>query len=554
MSFMFVFILLYNIKFVVPALPYNSSIDVFNDCTDGDNVWCGCSGNYVMLGMFKNPGGRDLRFIDGYKCGKPPHGFIGTNDCEDLDISLSFDSATTVKCRNGYFIQSFYKSVDRWLYNIETLKCCKFSMNNNREYYVNAEQSQFWGSDCLGQSNYGLCGISPQTYITGFKRTRNGCCNSVETYEATDELDSVYFRSIDWVPTQSPTLTPTKLPSKTPTITPTQAPTNIPSHLPTLFPTKLPTKSPTKSPSQQPTVSPSKSPTMIPTKTPSKNPTGLPSITPSNSPSQSPTVSPSKSPLFTKDPTVAPSLTPTSSPSDSTTKYPTKSPTVYPSKIPSLSPSSTPTKFLLFCDSKYILITTINATENGSIISEFCNDMISCKWETVYTESSTKNERISYTSSNGNIILFTQNRWEIRFDNDELSTQALSGSGYPSNNVYWELSSDNTLKFQLNIQCTTQPEIIVINQGSPNTSKAILIFSIVSPIVVCLCCLLIIWMVATQLPLRKEINNIKQNNDNPNNINIDESTSINDNNPSKQYLVDIRIRIMPELIIHHYQI
>ena len=331
MSFKFVFILLYNVKFVVSALPYDNSMDVYNHCTDGNNVWCGCSGNYVMLGMFKNAGGRDLRFIDGYKCGKPPHGFIGTNDCEDLDISSSFDSATTVRCRNGYFIQSFYKSSGIWLFNIETLKCCKFSMNNNREYYVNAEQSEYWGSDCLGQGDSGLCGISPQTYITGFKRTRNGCCNIVETYDGTDELDTVYFRSIDWVPTQSPTLTPTKLPSKTPT--------KVPTSKPTVTPTRTPTVNPTSNPSVSPTVS-SNIPTKVttsPTKT-SEAPNVAPTVSPNISPTATPTINPTETPIIS--PTISPTVSPTKIPTNIPTNTPTNNPTNAPTNDAIISTSA----------------------------------------------------------------------------------------------------------------------------------------------------------------------------------------------------------------------
>ena len=206
------------------------------------------------------------------------------------------------------------------------------------------------------------------------------------------------------------------------------------------------TEIPTISPTSQPSRTPSKNPTQIPTEAPSRTPTQTPTRAPTDLPSKIPTESPSETP--TNIPSTIPTFTPTKYP----TGTPTRTPSFNPTLEPTFSPSIAPTEYWEFCDSKLISITTINATQNGSIISEFCNGMPSCKWETLYSESSTRNQRISYTSSQGNNIFFTQNRWEIRFDNDGLSIQTLST--YPPNNFYWELSSDNTLKFQLNIQCT----------------------------------------------------------------------------------------------------
>ena len=226
------------------------------------------------------------------------------------------------------------------------------------------------------------------------------------------EYTNTFTMSPTLNPTQS-TLTPTQQ-----TSTPTQQ-TSIPTiststpTQETLTPTQL-TSNPTQessSPTQQ-TFTPSQSPTLI---------TNMPTEDPSTSPSISPTIS-----------TNLPSESPTFSP-----------PTSTPSQSPSLS-----------CDE--IKITTLSKTQNDIPSTPICTSTIPCEWELSYIKQDTiVNNRPEFKSSTNEVIIsYTSNSWSINFDISK-KLSLTSGTSFPPNNLYWQLSTNNNIRFQLKIECTT---------------------------------------------------------------------------------------------------
>ena len=75
-------------------------IEIESNCTDSmpsgaEGVWCGCTGNYTLTGMWKFPNGSDLTYIDQYRCGRPLNTFINEDDCYSLNMISAFDDAAT---------------------------------------------------------------------------------------------------------------------------------------------------------------------------------------------------------------------------------------------------------------------------------------------------------------------------------------------------------------------------------------------------------------------------------------------------------------------------
>ena len=192
--FSFVFVLIpYFIKIGISQVPYGDTFQIINDsCTQNINVSCGCNGDYIMISIHKlYDSDESISHINGYECAKPPNGYIGTNDC--YDMSIQFDRPNIAKCEYGYFVQSFYKNDDENLSSIQSLKCCKFSMNSTQEYCINDEYNSTWGNNCLYEDFHGWCTIDNKinnAYITGFRRTNESSEHGII------DLSEVYYRNI----------------------------------------------------------------------------------------------------------------------------------------------------------------------------------------------------------------------------------------------------------------------------------------------------------------------------------------------------------------------
>ena len=210
---------------------------------------------------------------------------------------------------------------------------------------------------------------------------------------------------------------------------------------------------PTPNPTLQTSLS-SQSPTVIthmPSQYPSTDPTPFPTI-PTTLPSESPTFPPSHTPTVTTNvPSQYPTLTPTVFPTISTS-LPSESPTFSePTSTPSQSPS-------LSCNT--IKITTLSKIQNDIPSEPICTSTIPCEWELSYKlQDSLINNRPQFISLiNDCVISYTANLWVINFGvSKQLSVE--SSKSFPPSNEYWQLSTNNNIRFQLKIECATTSAI-----------------------------------------------------------------------------------------------
>ena len=86
--------------------------------------WVGCPADTYMNGLYKSDGNALWNIETMNCCGDP--GATLTN-CEDHDISVSFDIAGTVECPGTKVMTGMYRSGGlNQLRNIETLRCCEY--------------------------------------------------------------------------------------------------------------------------------------------------------------------------------------------------------------------------------------------------------------------------------------------------------------------------------------------------------------------------------------------------------------------------------------------
>ena len=103
-----------------------------------------------------------------------------------------------------------------------------------------------------------------------------------------------------------------------------------------------------------------------------------------------------------------------------------------------------------------IQLTTIDKLQNQTDISPICSNLIPCNWELSYEmQAILINNRPAYKSTSNDVIIqYNFDRWEINLDTStRLSVE--SGLMYPPNNLYWKLSTNNNIEFQLRIEYIT---------------------------------------------------------------------------------------------------
>ena len=285
-------------------IPYNSSAiihRILDPCTDSYNIWCGCTSDNIMVGIYKEANIDFLNGLGGWKCAKPE--YMRIDSCIDINVNFDSISATTNKCPYGSFLQQIYKANGHILTYLTQFRCCNFTSTNSGEYLLNDEESDNWGVPVLDGPQSGWVDVNQDTFITGFDSD-----GGIEL----DELVTVYSRSISWntaPPSQTPSYYPTYSPSITPTTIPTDNPTIGPTNNPTYSPSIAPTIAPTIIPSLDPTISPIDSIIKTPASNSSDNVTETPSFVPSNIPTTSPMNVQTVSINITETPTTTPTFT-----------------------------------------------------------------------------------------------------------------------------------------------------------------------------------------------------------------------------------------------------
>ena len=166
-----------------------------------------------------------------------------------------------------------------------------------------------------------------------------------------------------------------------------------------------------------------------------------------------PTLNPTESTLTptqeTSNPTQESSM-PTSTPTKSTetpSKIPTASPLITPTSTPTNSPS-------ISCDT--IKVASLYISQNGVNSSVLCTSSIPCDWDLTYKLQNTLiNSRPWFKSITNDVnIQYSSNQWTINLDlNKRLSLS--SEIAYPPTNLWWTLSINSEIQYQLIIECST---------------------------------------------------------------------------------------------------
>ena len=137
------------------------------------------------------------------------------------------------------------------------------------------------------------------------------------------------------------------------------------------------------------------------------------------------------------------------------TYLPSQSPTVI-TDMPTLTPSESPS---LSCN--IIKITTLSKTQYDLATKPICSTTIPCEWELSYKlQHALINDRPQFISvTNDAVISYTANSWIINFgQSQQLSIQ--SSKSFPPMNEYWQLSTNNNIRFQLKIECSIDSGMI----------------------------------------------------------------------------------------------
>merc|ERR1719445_834806 len=171
-------------------------------------TWYFCPSQMVLAGFYRSDC-QSLACLEEMICVAPTNPAPIFSTCMNVDIGLTFDTASSVYCPYGYFvngIRSQCQTMGCW----EALYCCKYDEAVVQLY--GSEQRHSWQYDFDVGRPAGLVTVGADEYISGFDRS-----GGTEGDDQLQNLEAAWVRKLTPSPTPYPTPYPTPRPTPKPT-------------------------------------------------------------------------------------------------------------------------------------------------------------------------------------------------------------------------------------------------------------------------------------------------------------------------------------------------